>query len=77
MIAESRLVTLTGAGGSGKTRLALQVAAEFLGRGEGVWHVELANVSDPELVPSAVNRALELQEEWDCSPLESLAARAA
>jgi predicted ATPase/class 3 adenylate cyclase len=72
MIAESRLVTLTGSGGSGKTRLALQVAAEFLGRGEGVWHVDLSNVADPERVPSAVNRALELQEEWDCSPLESL-----
>ena len=37
-----RLVTLTGAGGSGKTRLAMQAAAELLdGQGEGVWLVEL------------------------------------
>ena len=73
MIAESRLVTLTGAGGSGKTRLALQVAAELLGGGgDGVWYVELANVSDPESVPSAVSRTLDLREEWDHSPLESL-----
>ena len=55
LVATSRLVTLTGAGGSGKTRLALQVAAELLDtEGDGVWFVDLAPVSDPELVAAAV-----------------------
>ena len=59
LLEESRLVTLTGAGGSGKTRLALAAAVERLdGREEGVWFVELAPVADPELVPLAVLEAL-------------------
>lgn len=49
LASENRLVTLAGPGGVGKTRLALQAAAELLdGSGEGVWLVELATVSDPE-----------------------------
>jgi predicted ATPase/class 3 adenylate cyclase len=54
LVDSSRLVTLTGAGGSGKTRLALQVAAELLdGSGDGVWLVELAPISDEhEVVPT-------------------------
>jgi predicted ATPase/class 3 adenylate cyclase len=60
VLAETRrLVTLTGAGGSGKTRLALQVAAELLdGSGDGVWLVELAAVADGDAVPAAVCEAL-------------------
>jgi predicted ATPase/class 3 adenylate cyclase len=59
LVEAGRLVTLTGAGGSGKTRLALQVAAELLdGSGDGVWLVELAPVSDPEVVASAVGEVL-------------------
>ena len=55
----SRMVTLTGAGGCGKTRLSLQLAAEMLdGAGDGVWLVELAAVSDPDAVPSAISGAL-------------------
>ena len=55
----SRLVTLTGAGGSGKTRLGLQVAAELLdGAGDGVWLVELAAVADHDAVAPAVCEAL-------------------
>ena len=55
----SRLVTLTGAGGSGKTRLSLQVAAELLdGSGDGVWLVELAAVADQDAVAPAICRAL-------------------
>ena len=73
LVVESRLVTLTGAGGSGKTRLALQVAAELLdGSGEGVWFVELAPVTEPDQVPSAVINAMQLHQESDASPLDSL-----
>ncbi len=56
-----RLVTLTGAGGCGKTRLGLQVAAELLdGSGDGVWLVELAAVTDEDAVPLAIAQALRL-----------------
>ena len=52
---ESRVVTLTGVGGVGKTRLALQGAAELLPRfRDGAWLVELAPLRDPEAVPGAV-----------------------
>jgi predicted ATPase len=54
-LAESRVVTLTGVGGVGKTRLALQVAADLLPRyREGAWLVELAPVRDPAGVAEAV-----------------------
>jgi predicted ATPase/DNA-binding transcriptional LysR family regulator len=59
----SRLVTLTGAGGSGKTRLALEVAARLVDDfPEGVFLVDLAPVRDPELVPSAIADALALKD---------------
>jgi predicted ATPase/class 3 adenylate cyclase len=57
----SRLVTLIGAGGCGKTRLGLQVAAALLdGSGDGVWLVELAAVTDQDAIPAAVCEALRL-----------------
>jgi predicted ATPase/class 3 adenylate cyclase len=57
----ARLLTLTGAGGSGKTRLALQAAAELVGRSaDGVWLAELAPVTEGEGVPLAVAGALGL-----------------
>jgi predicted ATPase/DNA-binding CsgD family transcriptional regulator len=61
----SRLVTLTGSGGCGKTRLALAVAFEVLEDFEegGVWWVELASLSDPALVPQAVASALKVREQ--------------
>ncbi len=60
----SRLVTLTGAGGAGKTRLALQAAAELLeASSDGVWLVELAPLSSPEDVIAAILTALGLQPE--------------
>ena len=54
-----RLITLTGPGGTGKTRLALQAAAESVDTfPDGVWWVPLATVSDPELVLEAIAAAL-------------------
>ena len=59
LVEDHRLVTLTGAGGSGKTRLALQVAAELLdGSGDGVWLVELAPISDESLVATTMEDVL-------------------
>ena len=59
LIARSRLVTLVGAGGVGKTRVALQAAANVLDRfPDGAWLVELAPLSDPALIPGAVAAAL-------------------
>jgi predicted ATPase/class 3 adenylate cyclase/tetratricopeptide (TPR) repeat protein len=61
LVESCRLVTLTGAGGAGKTRLGLQVAAELLdGSGDGVWVAELAAVTDEDAVPAAISRALRL-----------------
>jgi len=58
-----RLVTLAGPGGTGKTRLSVQVAFELLADfPRGVWQVELAAVSDPGLVPQAVASTLGLRE---------------
>ena len=71
MSSEERLVTLTGSGGTGKTRLALQVAAEALDRfPEGVWAVELAALTDPALLAQAVAGVLGVRGEPG-QPLET------
>ena len=63
LLAENRMVTLTGAGGVGKTRLSLQVAADLLdGYPDGVWWVDLARITDAGLVPNAVAAALAVKE---------------
>ena len=70
----SRLVTITGPGGIGKSRLALQVAADALdGAGDGVWLVELAPVADPELVARTVAAVLGAREEPGRPVLDTLA----
>ena len=61
--AGTRLFTLTGAGGTGKTRLALQVAPDLLERfPDGAWLIELAPLADPGLVPQAVAAVLGIRE---------------
>ena len=74
----SRLLTLTGAGGAGKTRLAQQlareVAAELAG---GAWLVELASASDPSLVAPAVAGALDVEPQQGRALIETLADRCA
>ncbi|HET7727599.1 MAG TPA: adenylate/guanylate cyclase domain-containing protein [Candidatus Limnocylindrales bacterium] len=61
VIDEARLVTLTGPGGTGKTRLSLELAGARLGRYTGgVWFVPLASIRDPELVASAIATAVGL-----------------
>jgi predicted ATPase len=64
LVASNRLVTLTGSGGAGKTRLAIEVAVRLIdGFGDGVRLVELAALSDAQLVSQAVAAALGLKEQ--------------
>jgi predicted ATPase/class 3 adenylate cyclase len=74
MLSGCRLLTITGPGGVGKTRLALQVASEvideYLG---GVWYVELAHLQDPSLVPQAVAKTIGVREQEGRPILEVLA----
>jgi predicted ATPase/class 3 adenylate cyclase len=75
LIEQHRLVTLTGAGGAGKTRCAIQVGAELLdGSGEGVWLAELAPISDPALVAKVVAQALNVQEQPNRPILDTVLA---
>lgn len=63
LLRRSRLVTLTGPGGSGKTRLAIELAGDSLGSfPDGVWLVELEAVSEPALVPASLAAALGIGE---------------
>ena len=68
-----RLVTLTGPGGTGKTRLSLQVAADLLDQfHHGVWFIELAALTDPELIPQTILSAIGISEQSGKPPLELL-----
>ena len=70
----SRLVTLTGAGGAGKTRLALQAAADRIEmHRDGVWLVDLAGLADPGLVAHALVSALHVPELLGRSAIDALA----
>lgn len=76
LLQKVRLLTLTGAGGNGKTRLALQVAAELLeGYPDGVWFVELAPLCDPALIQQTVATVLGIREQAGQSILQTLLNR--
>jgi predicted ATPase/transcriptional regulator with XRE-family HTH domain len=73
LVASCRLVTLTGAGGCGKTRLGLQLAAGLVdGSGDGVWLVELAAVTDEDGVALAICQALGVAAQPGRAALEAL-----
>ena len=73
LLAESRLVTLTGAGGAGKTRLAVQVANQLAhDYADGLWFVDLAPITAPDLVSVTTARALGLPDQPGRSTMETL-----
>ena len=75
LLQKHRMVTLFGAGGIGKTRLALQVAAEVIGGFPGgAWFVELAPISDGSLVPNQIAAALGLHESPSSPMIETVIA---
>lgn len=74
LLVTTRLLTLTGAGGSGKTRLALQAATDLMEEfADGAWWVELAALSDPLLVPQTVASVVDVPEHAGRTVTEALA----
>ena len=73
LLGDARLVTLTGPGGTGKTRLSIEVArsieAEFT---DGAWFVPLEEITDPDLVPPAIARVMGVKEEATRPQIETL-----
>ena len=73
LITKHRLITLTGSGGVGKTRLSLKIGEQVLDDyRDGVWLVELAPLSDPMLLPQYVAVTFGITIQSDISPIESL-----
>ena len=73
LLSQNRLVTLTGAGGVGKTRLAVHVAGQLSGDlSDGVWYVDLAPITDPDLVPLTVALALGLPDQPGRSTMDTI-----
>ncbi|MFN8043261.1 MAG: LuxR family transcriptional regulator [Mycobacterium sp.] len=73
LLGDNRIVTLTGVGGAGKTRLALRVATAVEQEFDGnVFFVDLAPITNPALVPVTVARALELTDQPGCTTLETI-----
>ena len=75
LLSTSRLVTLTGAGGCGKTRLAIQAANRVSESfADGVWLVDFTRLNEPALVPQLVLQSLGIQMPQSQSPIEALLA---
>ena len=75
LLAKTRLLTLTGSGGSGKTRLSLHAAADVVDQyPDGAWFVELASLAEPSRVPQTVATVLGLMEEPGKPMTEALVA---
>jgi predicted ATPase/DNA-binding XRE family transcriptional regulator len=73
LLTQTRLLTLTGTGGCGKTRLALRVAAEVVtSLSDGLCFVALAPIRDPDLVPSAICQALAVEDFGNRRPIDVL-----
>jgi predicted ATPase/class 3 adenylate cyclase/DNA-binding CsgD family transcriptional regulator len=76
LLAENRLVTVTGAGGVGKTRLAVQLASQLSGElgpfPQGIWYVDLAPITDPDLVPITAARSFGLPDQPGRSTMDVL-----
>jgi len=73
LLQDTRLLTLTGPGGCGKTRLAVVAASEMLqGFEDGAWMVELAPLPDPSLLPQAVASVLGVREQSGLPLLDTL-----
>src|SRR5262249_23597381 len=66
------LVTLSGPGGTGKTRLAIEAARQMVETFSGVWFVPLADLSDPRLIPGAILDALRLPRSPTVEPLDQV-----
>ncbi|MGA7051893.1 MAG: LuxR C-terminal-related transcriptional regulator [Mycobacterium sp.] len=72
-LTKNRLVSLTGAGGAGKTRLAVEVAAQLvMGFEGGVWYIDLAPITDPAMVAVTVAHTLGLPDQPGRSPVDTL-----
>ena len=76
LLSQNQLVTVTGTGGVGKTRITLEVGTRLLDRfPDGAWLVELAAISDATLVPGAVTTALHIDTSSAKTPLEAMVSR--
>ncbi|MBV8178588.1 MAG: adenylate/guanylate cyclase domain-containing protein, partial [Mycobacterium sp.] len=73
LLVDNRLVTLTGAGGAGKTRLGVEIAARIAAEfGDGVWYIDLAPITHPAVVAIAVARAFGLPDQPGRSTMDTL-----